>query len=117
MKEQPMVLSPTFEVNLGGIDLTEPQAKELEKAIQQATMQFLAKLDSGFLKDVYEFTPHPDPNGDPNPQPNLLRNRKWWFGKKLLRLRNNQRIEASILSQITRPDIAQTFQLNQLQMP
>jgi hypothetical protein len=117
MKEQVMVQSPTFEVNLGGIDLTEPQAKELEKAIQQTTMQFLAKLDNGFLKDVFEFTPHPDPNkGDPNPQPNKWMDRKWWFGKKLLKLQKDQPLRAEVLRTIAGLDVGQKFQVNQFKL-
>jgi hypothetical protein len=117
MKEQLMVQSPTFEVNLGGIDLTELQAQELEKAIQQTTMHFLAKLDNGFLKDVYEFTPHPDSiSGDPNPQPSKWMDRKWWFGKKLLKLQKDQLLRAEVLRTIAGLDVGQKFQVNQVRL-
>lgn len=116
MKEQPMIQSPTFEVNLGGIDLTEPQAKELEKAIQQTTMQFLGKLDNGFLNDVFELTPHPDENGSPNPQHNLIQDRRWWFGRKLLRLQKDQLIGAEVLQQLAGREMAQKFMLKQLKL-
>ncbi|NBA85795.1 hypothetical protein GVN16_08495 [Emticicia sp. CRIBPO] len=82
-----IINSPKFEVNLGGIDLTAEQAKSLEKAIQNTTLTFLAKLDAGFMKDVFVLKPVPD--GDPNPQPSKFFARtvdkKWWLGYKLLK--------------------------------
>jgi hypothetical protein len=114
MKEQQIVQSPTFEVNLGGIDLNEAQAKELEKAIQQTTMQFLAKLDNGYLKNVFELIPEPEADGDPKRQPNLLLDRKWWFGQKLLRLRDNQRVTSEMLGKISDSGISQVLLVKEL---
>lgn len=81
-----MIQSPKFEVNLGGIDLTELQAQELEKAIQQTTMQFLAKLDSGFLKNNEVFALKPmDTMGVGLGSKEFAFDKRWWFGFKLVK--------------------------------
>jgi hypothetical protein len=76
-----MIQSPKFEVNLGGIDLSEKQAQELEKAIQQTTLQFLAKLDNGFNDGLLAYKPNPE-NPEDDFQPHLIipKRPKWWFG-------------------------------------
>ncbi|GAB3946887.1 hypothetical protein GCM10028805_18160 [Spirosoma harenae] len=85
MKENEMIQSPKFEVNLGGVDLSEKQAQELEKAIQQTTLQFLAKLDNGHAGDILAYKPNPDDDGTgpvvgPFPGVGPFRRPKWWFG-------------------------------------
>ncbi len=81
MKDKALIQSPKFEVNLGGIDLSEKQAGELEKAIQQTTLQFLAKLDNGFGEDLVAYTPRPDgPDDDGLPNFIIPKRPKWWFG-------------------------------------
>lgn len=79
MKEQTMVQSPSFEVNLGGIDLSEKQAQELEKAIQQTTLQFLAKLDNGFTDGLLAYKPT-DPMGTETGSKEFAFDKRWWFG-------------------------------------
>ena len=76
-----MIQSPKFEVNLGGIDLSEKQAGELEKAIQQTTLQFLAKLDNGFNDGLVAYKPMPDgPEDGGLPHFVIPRRPEWWFG-------------------------------------
>ncbi|MCA0228901.1 MAG: hypothetical protein LCH91_00460 [Bacteroidetes bacterium] len=76
-----MIQSPKFEVNLGGIDLNEKQAQELEKALQQTTLQFLAKLDNGFNDGLLAYKPNPENPEDTGLPPFVLPKRpKWWFG-------------------------------------
>lgn len=79
----PSITSPKFEISLGGFNLTEKQAAELEQQLRKTALTFIAKMDtSGELKKtLYEFKPTPEV--DEKDQEGFINNRffkKWWAG-------------------------------------
>lgn len=140
MKTDEMVPSPLFEVNLGGIELTEKQALELEKAIKQTTLQYLARIDNGILKNSFELIPDdtaalkpwpddaeprpypgwpgpwPRPRpGDPDPQPILRLDKRWWLGLRLLKLEAGVRLDPGLLR--TNFSVPTGFMVEKISMP
>lgn len=131
MKTDEMVTSPSFEVNLGGIDLTEKQALELDKALRQTTLQFLAKMDNQVLENSFELIPNPDDPepgpwpwpwgpgprfGDPNPQPSRsMLDRRWWMGLRLLKLEAGGRFNPGLLR--TNMSIPTGFKVEKISAP
>lgn len=85
----PSITSPKFEISLGGFNLTDKQATELEQQLRKTALTFIAKMDtSGELKKtLYEFKPTPEV--DEKDQEGFINNRffkQWWAGGYFLRL-------------------------------
>ena len=79
----PSITSPKFEISLGGFNLTEKQAADLEQQLRKTALNFIAKMDtSGDLKkNLYEFKPTPEV--DEKDQEGIIANRffkEWWAG-------------------------------------
>jgi hypothetical protein len=82
------ITSPKFEISLGGFNLTDKQAAELEQQLRKTALTFIAKMDtSGDLKkNLYEFKPTPEV--DEKDEQGLLSNnfyKKWWAGGFFIR--------------------------------
>ena len=112
-----MIQSPKFAVNLVGIDLSEKQVQELEKAIQQTTMQFLAKLDNGFLKSNDVFALKPMDTGGVGGPSNVFVDKRWWFGLKLIKqIKKDQVLRFQDNSQGLSPNLAIVVPINEYKL-
>lgn len=77
------ITSPKFEISLGGFNLTDKQAAELEQQLRKTALTFIAKMDSSgdLKKNLYEFKPTPEV--DEKDEQGLIANRfykEWWAG-------------------------------------
>ena len=84
----PSITSPKFEISLGGFNLTDKQAADLEQQLRKTALNFIAKMDtSGDLKkNLYEFKPTPEV--DEKDQQGIVGNqffRQWWAGGYFIR--------------------------------